>query len=156
MSQIIQPKNMLKTKVGDGGFKTESLAKAQKAIEENVVDFVPIATKYLAQIKKSLNDHAGDKASKQLYSELLDILTQLRAQGSMFHYPSITAVTDTVVDLLDSLKAIDSTIVEIVQVYEKAAMAIVTMNIKSDKDKVCAALVTELKGVCTRYKAKNS
>lgn len=154
MTKIVKPKNTLKEKVGDGGFNQESIKKAQKTIEENVVDFKPIATRYLGEIKEALREADTKTDSDELYSILLDQLTQLRAQGSMFQYPAITLLTDTVVDLLDSLKRIDPTILEIIQAYEQSAMVLIAQEIKDDKNPVCQALVKELAIVCLKYKEK--
>jgi translation elongation factor EF-G len=125
-------------------------------IEENDVDFVPIANKYLAQIKTAITKYKKEQNGKLLYSELLDELTQLRAQGSMFNYPSITIVTDVVVDLLESLNRVDDTIIEIVQAYEKSAMAILLSKAKQTSNPICKALVKELRLVCQKYKLKHS
>lgn len=154
MTRIVKPKNTLKEKVGDGGFDPEDIKKAQATIEENVVDFRPIAKRYLGEIKTALNDEVIKNDSDHLYSILLDQLTQLRAQGAMFQYPAITMLTDTVVDLLDSLKGVDDTILEIINSYEQSAMLLLAKDIKSDKDKICQALVKELAQVCQKYKEK--
>ena len=154
MTKIVKPKNTLKEKVGDGGFNQESIKKAQKTIEENVVDFKPIALRYLGGIKDALKDEEKRNDSDELYAILLDQLTQLRAQGSMFQYPAITLLTDTVVDLLDSLRRIDSTILEIIQAYEQSAMVLIAQEIKDEKHPVCQALVKELAIVCQKYKEK--
>lgn len=156
MTKIVKPRNTLKEKVGDGGFSKESLERAQTAIDENDVDFVPIAKKYLALIDKAVKEYKEDQNSRKLYKELLDQLTQLRAQGSMFNYPSITIITDTVVDLLESLNKVDDTIVEIVKAYEKSAMALLLSKVKSANDPICKALLKELRIVCKKYKEKHS
>lgn len=156
MSKIFVPKNKLKEKVGEGGFKEESIQRAQKSIEENVVDFNPIATEYLKNIRTALADYQNKQNSPRLYSDLLDQLTQLRAQGSMFHYSSITAITDIVVDLLDSLNTVDEKIIEIVNSYEQCATIILKNGIKDDTDKTCQTVASELKAVCNKYKAKHN
>lgn len=153
MSKLIIPKNTLKEKVGDGGFRAEDLARAQTAIDKNDVDFKPIADKYLALIHKALDDHKNDN-SIDLYSTLLDQLMQLRAQGALFRYSSISAVSDTVVDLLDTIKKVDGTIIEIVQAYEKTAKALLSNGIRNNEDAVCRAFVKELGNVCQKYKDK--
>ncbi|MFP4314443.1 MAG: hypothetical protein ACLFR0_08980 [Alphaproteobacteria bacterium] len=154
MTKIVKPKNTLKEKVGDGGFNPESIKRAQTTIEENVVDFKPIATHYLGEIKKALSDEKTRANPEVLYGQLLDQLTQLRAQGAMFQYPAITLLTDTVVDLLDSLKSVDKTILEIIHAYEQSAMILLAKGIKSDQDKTCQILSKELNMVCSKYKEK--
>ena len=150
-SKLVMPKNALKEKVGNGGFRNEDLAKAQNAIDNNEVDFKPIAEKYLGQIRDGLREFKENN-NTDLYSILLDQLMQLRAQGSLFNYPSITAISDTVVDLLDSIKKVDGTIIEIVQAYEQSTKILLAHNIKSQQNGTCMALVTELKKVCQKYK----
>lgn len=156
MAKLVKPKNKLKEKVGDGGFNPEDLKRAQKQIDENDVDFVPIAERYIIQIKDALNNYDKTQDEQQLHGDLLDVMTQLRAQGSMFHYPTISTITDTVVDLLDSLHSIDETIIEIVQAYDQCARVIVKGKIKNDKDKTFLVLLKELQDACNRYKKKHN
>jgi hypothetical protein len=154
MAKIIIPKNELKKKVGNGGFKEESINKAQTAIDENVVDFKPIAAEYLQNIRAALANFDKDQDSDRLYSGLLDQLTQLRAQGAMFHYSAITAITDVVVDLLDSLQSVDSKIIEIVNAYEKCASILIKSEVKQETSPICLTLTNEIKSVCLKYKQK--
>ena len=156
MSKIVIPKNKLKEKVGDGGFKQESIQKAQSTIENNEVDFNPIAFEYLNRIRTDITAYITHKDSNRLHSALLDHLTQLRAQGSMFHYSSITAITDIVVDLLESLKNVDDKILEIVNAYEKCASILLKQSVKNESNPVCQSIITELKTVCTKYKTKHN
>lgn len=151
MAKLIMPKNTLKKKVGDGGFKQSDLLKAQRSIEDNDVDFKPIADKYLALIRQALVEYNNDK-SIDLHSLLLDQLMQLRAQGSLFRYSSISAISDTVVDLLDTIKKVDATIIEIVEAYEKSTKVLLLKGVRNSEDMICKAFVTELSNVCKKYK----
>jgi hypothetical protein len=47
-------------------------------------------------------------------------------------------------------------IMQIIIAYKKAADAILTLEIKDDKDKTCLVFVEELQAVCLRYKQKNN
>jgi hypothetical protein len=154
MSKIVIPKNILKEKVGSGGFREESIKKAQSTIENNDVDFNPIASEYLNKIRSDLSNYENHQDSPRLYSGLLDHLTQLRAQGSMFQYSSITVITDIVVDLLDSLKNVDDKLIEIINAYEKCATILLKQRIKDQNSPTCMSIAKELKNVCVKYKAK--
>lgn len=156
MAKVIKKKNLLKEKVGEGGFSEESIKRAQQAIEENDVDFTPIAEKYLSAIKGALKANEDRQNHKELYGQLLDSLTQLRAQGALFHFSSITALTDIVVDLLDSLHQVDATIIEIVTAYEKSARVVLIKNIRDQNDVTCASICGELKKVCENYKERRN
>ncbi len=154
MNKIIVPRNRLKEKVGSGGFTEESIARAQQQIENNVVDFQPIATEYLKGIRLAITAFRVNGDAKHLYSELLDKLTQLRAQGSMFHYSAITKITDIVVNLLDSLDHVDEKIILIIDSYEKCASVILRSGIRDEASAECRAVATELKQVCEKYRVK--
>ena len=44
--KLVKPENTLKKKVGHGGFDAKVLEKAQDMIENNTIDFRPIAIEY--------------------------------------------------------------------------------------------------------------
>lgn len=156
MAKLVKPENALKKKVGDGGFKKEDLEKAQKAIDENDVDFVPIANQYLVVVREILASEKTGSDLSDLYSAFLDPLMQLRSQGSLFHYSSITCLTDIVVDCLDSLKMVDKTIIEIIVAYDKSAKALMAAGIRDQNHPICQALAKELGLVCQKYKASKA
>ena len=154
MSKLYTPKNKLKNKVGNGGFNPVHLEDAQASIDNNDVDFVPIAAGLIKTLDEAIEEHADDQESVELRIKMLDELTQLRAQGSMFKYPSITAITDVIVDFLDSVDGMNKTIVQIVTKYSQSTKIILGKKIQNDADKVCVAVIGELREVCEKYKSK--
>jgi len=130
MDRIIIPKNVLKEKAGSGGFSNDLILEAQEKIDNNSVDFTLIAEKYLARIRASLSEHSKTKDCSHLCPSILGDLTQLRAQGAMFHFYSITHVTDIVLDLIDSLENVDSKIWMIIDSYEKCASLLLRAQVK--------------------------
>lgn len=157
MSKLLKPQNTLKKKVGHGGFNEKDIKKAQKSIEENTVDFKPIAIELLDTLDKVLlSVKAGERDIKASLGSILDPLMQLRAQGSLFHYPSITHISDVVVDFLDTEKSVDKNIIEMLEAYKKAASALISLEIKDENNKTCVAFVSELKSACLRYQLKNN
>lgn len=154
MAKLVVPKNELKAKVGSGGFSKENIDKAQAKLEQNDIDFRPIATQYLEEISSTINAYDSSKPKETLL-KVLDPLMQLRAQGTLFHYPSITTVSDIVVDFLDSHEKIDDKIVEIIQAYTKTAGLILEREIKKPDDPICKAFAGELSAVCDRYNKKS-
>ena len=152
MSRLVIPVNHLKDKVGDGGFDEENIKKAQQAIEENEVDFKPIAQEYLDDLTQTLQAiEAGSKSAESSLGVVLDPLMQLRAQGALFHYPSVTEISDVIVDFLDTVQMMDNDILEIVNAMKKAVDAILAMEVKDASDQTCVALIEELQGACARY-----
>ena len=154
MAKLVVPKNALKAKVGNGGFSKENINKAQSALEQNDIDFRPIAAQYLKEITSIVAVYDPEKPKETLLG-VLDPLMQLRAQGTLFHYPSLTMVSDVVVDFLDFHEKIDGQIVEIIRAYTKTAGLILDREIKKAEDPICKAFATELRAVCERYNNKS-
>lgn len=152
MGQLVTPKNTIKEKVGNGGFDEQKLKKAQTVIEENDVDFRPIALNLIGNLEQIMRfDKNEDVEATKFYGAVLDPLMQLRAQGSMFHYSSITLITDIVVDFLDGIKKTDGVIVDILKAYIQTSKVLLKMEVKEDNDPSCKALANELSSVCNRY-----
>tara|TARA_B100001146_G_scaffold203243_1_gene195661 strand:- start:164 stop:631 length:468 start_codon:yes stop_codon:yes gene_type:complete len=154
MAKLVVPKNALKAKVGNGGFSKENIAKAQSALEQNDIDFRPIANDYLKEMSAIAGQYEPDKPKETLLG-VLDPLMQLRAQGTLFHYPSLTMVSDIVVDFLDFHEKMDGQIIEIIRAYIQAARLILDREIKNAEDPICKAFTNELRAVCDRYNNKS-
>ncbi len=153
MAKLVNPKNTLKEKVGSGGFNKEAIAKAEKAIEENTIDFGPIAQLYLDEVRKIVADHKT-KPAANTFSRLLDPLMQLRAQGTFFKYPTISKISDVVVDLLDSESTINNPIIDIIDAFTQSTQLLLKNKVMDEKNPMFVALVTELDAACQRYLRK--
>ena len=53
-AEFIKPPNKLKLKAGSGGLGDDILEKAQRLLEENTVNFEPLATMYLNDLKNGI------------------------------------------------------------------------------------------------------
>mgnify|MGYP001558601707 CR=1 FL=1 len=101
-SKIIKPENTLKKKAGNGGFKDTDLVKAQTMIQTNEIDFRPLGVEML----KELNDimagiKAGTIGQAEYFDKLMYPLMQLKSQGALFRYPSVTGMSQILLDLLE-------------------------------------------------------
>ena len=152
MAKLVKPKNRIKAKVGTGGFDEEKIEKAQNVIKENKVDFSPIAEKFLDELDDVLGN--DDLQDKERFSMMLDPLMQLKAQGTMFNYSSITVTTFVVVEFLDEKQKVDHTIKEIIKAYSQTIRTLLKLELRDSEDKTCQLLVNELSKVCERYSKK--
>jgi hypothetical protein len=103
-AEFIKPPNMLKTKVGTGGLSDDILNKAEDLLENNTVDFQPLAEMYLAGLMKGIElAKEADPADDQEYviSRMLYPGMQLKANGGMFHYPLVTRIADKLIQFLE-------------------------------------------------------
>ena len=76
---------------------------------------------------------------------------QLKAQGTLFHYPLITKISHILVDFLEDNDVADNDIIEIVEGYKKSIGAVAAMQIKDADGPVGKELCEALAGACERY-----
>src|SRR5690606_1393986 len=89
-AEFIKPPNILKAKVGSGGLAEDILDKAQKLLENNTVDFMPLGEMYLTSLMKGIElakNAEPDMDNEYVISMMLYPGMQLKANGGMFHYP---------------------------------------------------------------------
>jgi hypothetical protein len=153
LAKLFMPENKLKKKVGHGGFSNATLESAQKAIENNDIDFKPIADEMLDQINQLLDTAkiTADFDESTLMDDFLYPLMQLKSQGALFHYPIVTKISDTVVDILENIPVLDKNVIEIIEAYAKSVKAMMMLEIKNENNKMGLELCQALSDACQRY-----
>ena len=153
-AEFIKPPNTIKTKVGSGGLSEDILDKAQTLLENNTVDFQPLAELYLGAlmtgIEQAKNASIRDDA-EHIISAMLYPAMQLKANGGMFHYALVTRIADKLIQYLEVIESPDSEAVEIVQAFHTTMRAVVLGKIAGDGGKHGAELLGALTEACMRY-----
>jgi len=154
-AEFIKPANIIKTKVGSGGLGDDVLAKAQKVLEENKVDFAPLAEMYLITLTQALesarkiiattDDHEITIAT-MIYPSM-----QLKANGGMFHYPLVTTLADKVVQFLEVIAKIDHDVIDIIEAFMTTIRATLASQIHDLKHPQGQELLFALDSACRRY-----
>lgn len=155
----INPPNFIKQKVGAGGLSEGVLQKAQKLIDNNSVDFVPIGQKYLGQIEsvlKDIHDSKSHQDDKDYLNRLLTPTMQLKANGGMFKFELVTKIADLFCQYIESIKVINSDAVEVLNGFYTAIRAVIISEIRGDGGKDGDELINELKSAWVRYRQKNA
>jgi hypothetical protein len=153
-AEFIKPPNMLKTKVGTGGLSDDILNKAEDLLENNTVDFQPLAEMYLAGLMKGIElAKEADPADDQEYviSRMLYPGMQLKANGGMFHYPLVTRIADKLIQFLEVIETVDIEVVEIVMAFHTTIRAVVMGRVSGDGGKHGMELMRALNEACMRY-----
>jgi hypothetical protein len=151
-SKLIKPENTLKKKAGNGGFNETDLVKAQTMIQTNQIDFRPLGVDMLKELNEIMDGiKAGTVTQQEYFDKLMYPLMQLKSQGSLFRYPSVTQISQIMIDLLENIKEIDKNALEIVAAYAKSLQAILTLQIKEVENKVAKDLCKALSDACDRY-----
>lgn len=157
-AEFMRPVNVLKQKVGSGGLSDDILNRAQKLLEENSVDFKPLAIIYLASLMNGINMAKGAKASddtEEVIANMLYPAMQLKANGGMFQYALMTIIADKLIQFLEVIKEPDIESVEIVLAFHTTMEAVIYGEIKGDGGKQGKELVHALTDACMRYFAKH-
>lgn len=153
-AEFIKPPNMLKQKVGSGGLSDDILAKAQKLLEENTVDFEPLANMYLAALMKGIEMAKGFSPAddtEQVIANMLYPSMQLKANGGMFSYSLVTKIADKLIQFLEVIDEPDIEAVEIVLAFHTTMTAVIHGKVKGDGGSHGADLLTALTDACMRY-----
>ena len=153
-AEFFNPPNRLKQKVGSGGLSDEILQKAQELLENNAVDFAPLAEMYLEALMKGVELAQNPPPTidnEYIIARMIYPSMQLKANGGMFHYPLVTSVSDRFISFLEVIEEPDSDVIEIAAAFHTTIRAIVFGGIKGDGGKRGKELLKALEDACTRY-----
>ena len=153
-AEFIMPPNTLKAKVGSGGLADNILNKAEALLENNSVDFLPLAEIYLESLMKGIvqvQKNPGEQDKEALISGMLYPGMQLKANGGMFHYPLVTRIADKLIQFLEVIEAPDEDAVEIVLAFHTTIRAVVMGRIAGDGGEHGRELMAALNDACSRY-----
>lgn len=153
-AEFINPPNTIKAKVGSGGLSEEILQKAQLLLENNTVDFQPLAEMYLGTMMTGIEmaKNSGIKDDPEhIISSMLYPAMQLKANGGMFKYDLVTKVADKLIQFLEVIEQADIEAVEIVLAFHTTIRAIVLGRITGSGGKHGDELLSALTEACMRY-----
>ena len=151
-AELITPPNRLKEKVGAGGIDENVLQKAQAFLENNTVDFKPIASMLVDLLHEAISDcKSGAITGEEAIESMLYPAMQLKAQGGMFHYPLISEISNILVNFLETVTDTDKDVMDIVVAHKMSINAVLNSQIKGDGGKVGRDLRDALLDACARY-----
>jgi hypothetical protein len=151
-AELLSPPNMLKEKVGSGGLDENVIAKAQALLEDNKVDFKPIADMLIEVLNEAVqNAKSGAVKGEAAIEAVIYPAMQLKAQGAMFHYPLVTEISNILVNFLETVTDIDKDVLDIVVAHKMAINAVVAGKIQGDGGRTGKDLRDALMDACNRY-----
>ncbi len=153
-AEIVRPPNTLKAKVGSGGISDAILDKAQALLENNVVDFQPLAEMYLQTLMKAIESAQAQSDKEQGEEQIASMLypaVQLKANGGMFHYPLITVMADRLIQYLEVIVEPDLDALEIVLAFHTTIRAVVMGRVTGNGGRHGQELLNALNDACMRY-----
>jgi hypothetical protein len=151
-AELISPPNRLKEKVGSGGLDDAVVNKAQELLERNTIDFEPLANMMVDLLTEAVADaKAGTVKGEEAIETMLYPAMQLKAQGTMFHYPLITDISHILVNFLETVTRMDRDVIDIVIAHKMSIKAVLASHLKGDGGKTGKELREALMDACTRY-----
>lgn len=150
--EVIETGAALQAKVGKGEITSLAINRAQTVLNNNNVDFVPIASQYtrdLASVIKA--SHEQQENNKTLVKEITAIVMQLKASAGTFGYPLITRLADITLTFLEKVQTLDDDIIQIVEALHASTKVVITRKIKGEGGTYGTQLETELYNACQRY-----
>ena len=149
------PENTLKTKVGEGGIPAYLIKRCQDYLESNPVDLTPYATRHLEhliQLREKMGQ--GGTEVEAMTKEMVDIIMQLKSNGSMFHYQLVSMVSDVMLRFLENVTRLDNDFLDIFGVYNNVLGIILNKKLTGNGGREGYALTQELHNACLRYYTK--
>lgn len=151
-AELITPPNSIKAKVGSGGIDVNVINKAQALLENNTVDFQPIAAMLMELLNEAITDAKnGNIKGEAAIEGMIYPAMQMKAQGTMFHYPLVTEVSNILVNFLETVTNVDKDVLDIVVAHKMSINAVLASQIKGDGGKVGKDLRDALMDACNRY-----
>lgn len=157
-ARFYNPPNTLKEKVGSGGLAKDILDQAQKLLEENNIDFEPIALIYMDALRRGLDrayNPSQNTTRRELMEGLINPIMQLKANGGMFDYPLVSKISDKMIELIEQASDPDLDLQEIIQAYHTTITAILHGKLKGDGGVKGDNLFFAICDACDRYYKKH-
>ncbi len=158
-ARIVKANRMLQAKVGIGPIDEEKIAHSQELIDNNDVDFKPLAEQYFTELqeaidraRKNIKDKTQDDSV--LIADLIAPVMQVKANASMFNFPLVGSLANIMLNFLETIKKIDKDVLTIVEAHQNTLNLIINNNMKGDGGAFGTELTAELKDACKRYFAK--
>lgn len=154
--KFLPVKNDLRRKVGRGGLDPSLVNRADTVARKSAPDFAPLATEILARLDGYIAEtRAAIPADRDMIRRLGGPVMELKANGGMFGYATVTGIADVVLDFLENIEIMDEDAFEIVDLHQLAIRAIISGRIKNEDSAEGRALAEELSRACARYYKKH-
>lgn len=153
--KVYKANKMLQAKVGKGPLDERTVEKCQQVMDNNDVEFAPLAMEYLNKLEEAINSaKQSDTDMAATVNAMTAPVMQLKANATTFKYNLIGNLANVMLSFLEGIKEIDNDAIEIVAAHHRTLTAIVLKKMKGDGGAAGAQMEDELKGACKRYFSK--
>lgn len=154
--KIYNASKVLQRKAGTGKIDPKKLKEAEKVIEDNTVNFVPMAMDYLTELGKAIRaakDNDGD--TEDHHHKITLPIMHLKSTGTVFKYPLVSDLSDITLTFLETTKTVNNDVLAIIMAHEQLLHAILAEEMSGDGGAKGKAMKKEMASVCNRYLKKH-
>ena len=145
----------LRMKVGTGPLDEKTIEKCQEVMDNNEVDFAPLAMEYLDKLEEAIGN--ADKVDMNTaIQNMTTPVMQLKANASTFHYNLIGNLANVMLSFLEAINEMDEDALSIVAAHHQTLKVIITKEMSGDGGVAGQQMEEELKNACKRYFTKRA
>lgn len=148
--RIVKASYSLKQKAGDGGFSAAAVKAATQRLESAVELFPSVAAADLAAIEQALAMIQSGDLSKAVLTKVYAACIELKSHSSMFNFPLVTSVADSLCVFLDSIENVSMTIREIIALHLQTLKIAIAQGPRAITEKDKAELLAGLEKACAK------
>ncbi len=143
----------LQTKVGIGTICEDAIARAQKGMDENKIDFYPIVSGFLNDFNDAIEAiKKEENPTRRSIESIISPIMQIKANALVFGYGKIGEIADMGMTFLDNLNEVDQFAVMIAEAFYKPMKhMIIKRNDEEEINMYHQSVKTELEEACKRY-----
>ncbi|MCB1783712.1 MAG: response regulator [Alphaproteobacteria bacterium] len=142
----------LLTKVGGEEIDPEVIVRCQKILDNNKVNFAPLAQKYIDEIDSEIQVIKSlDEVPLHHLQNISSPVMQIKANARIFKYDRLGDLAAVMLNFLEHLNEVDDDVIKIIEAHDKSLRLIVEKEISGDGGDVGKHFQKELEDVCNRY-----
>lgn len=156
-AKVIKANYELQARVGSGPLDEKKVAECERIIQENNIDFAPMAGEFLDKLAQAIQFAKSAGADPvQAKQKMTQPVMELKANAAIFKYDLIGTLANVMLSFLEAVKTIDKTVVDIVEAHHKTLSIIVLKKMSGDGGQAGKLFEQELKDACKRYFTKKT
>lgn len=156
-SRTVKASTMLQAKVGLGPLDPKVISRCQDVIDNNTVDFAPMAKECLTRMQGIIKKaQAGTLNKTAAVTAMTEPVMQLKAHASIFRYALVGNLAGIMLGFLESIEEMDKDVIAIVDAHHQTLKSIVNNKMEGNGGKAGEQLKAELYDACRRYYAKKN
>jgi len=156
-AKVIKASLELQKKVGRGDIEDHKIQRAQEVMNENKVEFGPVAKPHLDELRalvKEISQSRGDKSDRELLQSLMTPTMNIKANAATFNYPLISNLTGIVLTFLEDARRYDRKVLQIVDLLHKTILLVLARKMTGDGGPQGQALQTAFQDLCLKFVRK--